>query len=173
MVHTKVRQEWEARYVSQYLVDKFPDRLTMHRVPLGEIPQVLQDALGPPTAKKWFRPSRPVADAIAITPDALILIEGKIFDPNRGIGQLYFYERLIGFTPELQRYKDLPVRLRLVTARLPPWASHAEAFPEIEIEEYQPEWIEEYYKHLQSYWTGENRQMRQIKKEKLIELGFT
>lgn len=172
LVHTTVRKEWEARFVSEYLAEKFPDVITMHRVPLGDIPQALKDEHGDIKAAKWFRPSRPIADAIAIADQVLVLIEGKIFDPNRALGQLLFYNRLIGYTPELSQYKDLPRILQLVTARTPPWASHAEAFPDIQIVEYQPTWINEYYAQLQGYWTKEARQGRQARKDVLKSLGY-
>ena len=158
--------------MSEYLLEKFPQAVTMHRVPLGAIPDELKEIHGPAAAVKWFRPSRPVADAIALFGRRLFLIEGKIFDPNRAIGQLLFYSRLIPSTPELKDYKDFTIIMQLVTARAPPWASRADLFPEIQIIEYQPAWIQEYYEHLQSYWTAEKRQGRIQRKDVLKSLGF-
>jgi len=173
LVHTTVRVEWEARYVSQYLADKYPTAIVMHRVPMGDIPEELKQAVGAIAATQWFRPSRPVADAIAITPTHLVLIEGKIFDPNRAIGQLLFYSRLIDFTPELAPYKDLPRIYQVVTAREPPWASHAQEFTDVQIIVYAPDWIQDYYEHLQGYWTKTTRAARETRKQTLTALGFT
>lgn len=172
LAHTTVRKEWEARYVSEYLLEKFPEATTMHRVPLGSIPDELKETHGPASATKWFRPNRPVADAIAVFGRRLFLIEGKIFDPNRAIGQLLFYSRLLQATPELKDYRDFTVIMQLVTARAPPWASRADLFPEVQIVVYQPAWIQDYYEHLQTYWTAEKRQGRITRKQVLTSLGY-
>jgi len=173
LVHTTVRTEWEARYVSQYLADTYPNATVMHRVPMGDIPDTVKQTVGAVAATQWFRPSRPVADAIAITPTTLVLIEGKIFDPNRAIGQLLFYSRLIDYTPELQPYASLSRAYQVVTAREPPWATHAHAFQDVQIVVYAPAWIQDYYTHLQSYWTKSTRAARETRKQTLTALGFT
>jgi len=159
--------------VSQYLADFYPAATVMHRVPMGDIPADLKAAVGDQAAFQWFRPSRPVADAIAITPTTLILIEGKIFNPNQAIGQLLFYSRLIDFTPELRPYVSLPRVYQVVTAREPPWATHAQEFTDVQIVVYAPDWIQDYYNHLQSYWTKNARAARTTRKQTLTALGFT
>jgi hypothetical protein len=172
LVHTTTRKSWEERFVSEYTLEKFPRNVIMLRCPLGEIPTEMQETHGTARAARWFRPARPVCDAIVIDGTRLVLIEGKIFNVRDGIGALLTYRPLVPYTPELEKYKRMAVVLRLVTARPPQWAIRSAEFNAVEIDVFQPPWIDDYYAHMEAYWTREHRLARQQRKEALKSLGY-
>ena len=172
MVHTVPRKSWEERFVSDYTLLNYPDDTIMLRVPIGPLPEKMVAEDGPVKAARWFRPSRPVADAIVLTKEKIVMIEGKVFMVRDGIGALLTYAPLVHHTPELLQHAGKPVELVLVTARPPQWAIMAAEHTNVRIDVYQPAWIDEYYEHMQSYWTKERRAGRQHRKEVLQALGY-
>lgn len=172
MVHTVVRKEWEAGFLSAYLVEKFPAATVMHRVPVGDIPPAITLDFGADAGARVFRPSRPVADAIVIQDKVLYLIEGKIWNINQAIGQALYYSRLIDYTPELTQYKDLQRVLQVVSARAPPWASSVHLFPEIEFVQYLTPDVKDYIEKTESYWTPTARADREQRKAQMRSLGW-
>ena len=173
MVHTVVRKEWEVGFLAAYLVAKFPAAVVIHRVPMGDIPPPITLDLGPAAGAKTFRPSRPVADAIVIQDQVLYLIEGKIWDINRAIGQALYYSRLIDTTAELKQYRDLPRVLQVVSARAPPWASSTHLFPGIDFVQWTTPDVGPYLAKMESYWSPVARAGRQQRREKMQAMGWT
>jgi hypothetical protein len=173
LVQTVVRKEWEAGFLSDYLVKTFPSAIVMHRVPVGDIPPAITLDFGVAVGSRIFRPSRPVADAIVIQDQVLYLIEGKIWDINTAIGQIIFYSRQLDYTPELSQYKDLPRRMQVVSARAPPWASGVHLFPEIEFIQHMTSDVKPYLEKKESYWTPAARADRQTRKDQMTAMGWT
>ena len=172
MPFTKQRQEWETRYVSDYVLQNYPNDRVQYRVPLGKVPESLIKELGLLKAIGIFRPYRPEVDALVITKDTLVLIEGKIFKVMDGLSKLPVYKSLIPETPELELYKKFPVRAVLVTPKEPVWAAPFIDAQEIFVDIFRPDWLEEYYQAQERYWTPEERMKRLQRKEVLKGLGF-
>jgi len=171
-LHTKVREENEARYVSDYILERFPGERYKLRVPLGNAPERWIEEMGAEKALRSYRSYRPEADAIVITEEKMILIEGKIFRVMDGISKLVVYRFLIPDTPELSEYQDRPIETRLVTPQPPYWATRFADHEGIEIDMYEPDWIQHYKERYNRYWTSEERAERAKRREVLKGLGM-
>lgn len=172
MPFTKMRTEHEARYVSEYVLQTFPDDIHQFRCPLGRVPESLIKELGLGKAIGMYRPYRPECDALVITNTHVVLIEGKIFKVMDGLSKLPVYRSLVAETPELDLYKKFPTRAILVTPKQPVWSAPFVQEQGIEIDIFLPDWLEEYYKSQEQYWTAEERMKRLGRKEVLKGLGF-
>lgn len=172
MVFTKLRAENEARYVSDYVLQKYPEDMAKYRCPLGKVPQSMIKELGIAKATGVFRPYRPEVDALVITATHVVLIEGKIFKVMDGLSKLPVYRSLIPETPELDLYKKFPTRAVLVTPKQPVWSAPWLREANIEVDIFIPEWLEEYFARQERYWTAEERMKRLERKEVLKGMGF-
>lgn len=129
-------------------------------------------SMGLGKAIRSFRPYRPEVDALLIAPESIILIEGKIVKVMDGMSKLPIYRSLIPTTPELIAYKSMPVRCILLTAKPPGWVGDVSEEHNVEIVEFRPNWLDEYYNRREEYWTQEEREKRQGRKATLQRLGF-
>jgi len=112
----KARVEAEAHLVSSYIAFAYPDDYSMQRVRLGPIePQLPIEELTESefamvgSFRRW-------ADAIVIQANQLVLIEGAIRPSTGDPATILLYSRRIKSTPELLKWRDLPVRMELVIA---------------------------------------------------------
>jgi len=169
---TKMRVEWEARYVSEYVLLKFPDDIVQFRCPLGRVPESMIKELGLAKAVGAYRPYRPEVDALVITDTHVVLVEGKIFKVMDGLSKLPIYRSLVKETPELDLYKNFPTRAILVTPKRPTVYGGVAREQSIEIDLFMPDWLEEYYQQQERYWTAEARLKRLERKEVLKGLGY-
>lgn len=193
-MHTKIRQHYEPRLVTEYVNQTWPDALVMYDVPLGPVPQNLALKVGEAQAARIARTARPKCDALVILPDEIVLIEGKIMDVNQGLGMLYLYKIAIPMTPELQEYltyrapgmgaqlmqtgpetwfkRTKPIRMILVAANPPEWASTICEHTEIEVVHFCPEWAGEYMAWRNREGTKGRIRARAKRKEVLTSLGY-
>lgn len=169
---TKLRADWEHRYVSDYVLMKYPHDIHKFRCPLGAVPEMWIREMGLGKAVKAFRPYRPEVDAAVITADRIVLIEGKIFKVMDGLSKLPIYRSLIPETPEFDEYKTLPIDAVLVTPKDPGWTRKVAVELSVEIVLYSPDWLKEYYELQEKYWTVEERVKRLKRKEKLKGLEY-
>lgn len=165
---TKIRENWEHRYVSDYVVTRYPHDAHKFRCPLGSVPEMWVQEMGLGKAIRAYRPYRPEADAAVITADAIVLIEAKIFKVMDGIAKLPIYRSLVAETPEFDAYRTLPVEAVLVTPKDPGWTRKVAVETNVRIELYMPDWIEEYYKKQEVYWTAEER-LKRMKRKRVLE----
>lgn len=194
-MHTKVRQSYEPRLVTEYITQNWPGATVLYDVPLGPVPQNLAQKVGEAQAARIARTARPRADAIIVLPTEIILIEAKIMDVNQGLGMLDLYEHAIPLTPELQEYltydKDTkmggygydpnietlsmqkPIRKILVAANPPEWAATICPRAGIEIITFCPDWCRDYMDWRNREGTRGRRQARANRKQILEKLGFT
>jgi hypothetical protein len=169
---TKVRENWEERYVSDYVLTFYPNDLAKFRCPLGSVPGQWIQEMGLGKAIKAYRPYRPEVDALVVTADELVAIEGKIFKVMDGIAKLPIYRSLIYDTPELSEYRSLPVQAVLVTPKDPGWSRKIADESKVKVHVWAPAWIQEYYEKQESYWTQDERFKRIRRKQVLEDLGF-
>jgi len=104
----KYRRNSELLYVSDYLATFYPDDITKVNVKLGPRIEKVGNYELTESEKRALYGFRAWADGIAITENAIILIEGKI-KPERyadGIGKLELYSKMVPRTPELEPYRD-------------------------------------------------------------------
>jgi hypothetical protein len=170
--HYKLREEWESRFVSEYIEARFPNTLKKIRVPLGPVRQEDIDVYGLMAAARRMRAFRPEVDAVVVTKRELILVEGKLMKVLDGYAKLIVYSALVDETPELSDYHALNRRMILATPKPPTWAlSIAQRF-DVEIDIYRPEWLAGYYNRQEKYWTAEGRYERERRKKAMRDIGL-
>lgn len=149
MAQKRKWQPREQRMLSEYMAEAFPGVPYKVRIRLGAVQPRIggkftadeSSMLG--VFRRW-------ADAMAFLPEkALLLIEAKIRPEPGVISQIELYEMLIPNTPELEQYRDWPIRKRIVYSIPDPATFSLARAKGIEIVSYRPEWIEEYMKTLQ------------------------
>jgi len=154
------RKERERRYISQYMKDTFPDMNWQINVELGRIPQEYVQRYGIARAAALFRPTRPRVDAVRWQPDKYYLIEAKLRDMKSGIGDLLYYKSVIPSTPDLPFYDGQPIVARLVIPFELEWLKPIadEAGIEVVVKHY--DFVDEYVRDRQHYFTSEYRAER-------------
>lgn len=163
------RKERERRFISEYMKDAFPEGYYQLNVELGPIPQEYVDRYGLGRAAALFRPTRPRVDAIKWTDTAYILIEAKIRDIKAGIGDLSYYRGMANRTPDLPWFEGQTIICRLVVPWMIEWIKVAAEEAQVEIVVFKPDWIDEYVRERQHYFTAEYRAER-AEKMRLREL---
>lgn len=154
------RKERERRYISEYMLDTWPAGGWRLNVQLGPIPQDLIDRHGPIQAARIFQPTRPRVDAVMPTDDAYYLIEAKVRDVKNGIGDLTFYRGLASKTLDLPGYTGQPIVARLVIPWMIEWMQDAADANQVDVRVFERDWIADYVKERQNYFTAEYRQER-------------
>ena len=152
------RKERERRYISEYMKDTWPEGDYQLNVELGPIPQEYVDRLGLGRATALFRPTRPRVDAVKWTPDVYYLIEAKIRDIKAGIGDLTYYRNILSETLDLPFHDGQVIISRLVVPWMLDWLAPVARANKIEVVVYEKEWIADYVKERQHYFTSEYRQ---------------
>jgi len=140
----KPYKQRERRYVPEYVNKKYPDRVTVfYNMAVGPAPEALAKA-HPEIPIEHFRRWRFWIDAVVILRDRMVLLEGKLRKPAEGLGQLLLYRALLPQTPELKPYINLPIEMRLVTARPDPRVIGVAASLGITVDIYSPQWVIDY-----------------------------
>ena len=154
------RKERERRYIAEYMKHAFPAGNWQLNVELGPIPQEYIDRYGLGKAAALFRPTRPRVDAIQWSEDHYYIIEAKIRDIKAGIGDLSYYRNMIPETPDLPFYDGQPITARLVVPFMIDWINTAAKAAQVEVIVFWADWIAEYVKERQHYFTAEYREKR-------------
>jgi len=157
------RKERERRYISQYMKDTFPDMHYQINVELGAIPAEYIQRYGITRAAALFRPTRPRVDAVRWQPDKYYLIEAKLRDIKGGIGDLMYYKSVIPATPDLPFYDGQPIVVRLVIPWMLDWLKPTADQAGIEVDVKWYDFVDEYVKERQHYFTAEYREKRKEK----------
>lgn len=163
------RKERERRFISEYMVETWPKGDWQLNVELGPIPQEYVDRYGLGKAAAMFRPTRPRVDAVKWDGDKYYIIEAKIRDIKAGIGDLTYYLAMVPKTPDLLMYKGQTVVGRLVVPWMLDWIKTAADAVGIEVVIFKPDWIDDYVKERQHYFTAAYRAAR-AEKMKLREI---
>jgi hypothetical protein len=154
------RKERERRYISEYMLSTFPEGGWQLNVELGPIPQEYVDRYGLGKAAALFRPTRPRVDAVKWSPSAYYIIEAKIRDIKAGIGDLTYYKGMVAQTPDLPFYDNQPIICRLVVPWMIDWIKTAADAVGVDVAVFWSDWIADYVKERQHYFTAEYRAER-------------
>ena len=154
------RQERERRYISEYMRQTWPEGHWQLNVELGPIPQEYLDRYGLGKAAAMFRPTRPRVDAVKWTENKYYLVEAKIRDIKAGIGDLSYYRGMVPRTPDLPYYNGQELVFRLVVPWMIEWIRVAADAAGVEVIVFWQEWIADYVKERQHYFTAEYRAER-------------
>ena len=148
-------EQRERRLVSEWRLERYPSAAHILECNIGPLPEDLADTYGQTKAAKMFNAWRLVVDCVVILQDRLLLVEGKVFRPRDGVGDLLCYRPLVYLTPELVQYKGLPIELVLVI----PWTnSMVNTLCEvngIRMELFSPAWVQDFVVEHGKYWTRE------------------
>ena len=141
-------EQRERRMIVDYVRTKYPDATVYYNFKVGGAPSSLEKNTSvienPNIALPWAR----YVDALVITPTELLLIEAKLPAKPEAVAQLMLYRQLLPKTPQLSGYLNLPVRLRIVTARPDPQLVEFAAQQGIEVEIFQPDYAMVYLEKL-------------------------
>ena len=165
------RQERERRFISEYMKETWPEGNYQINVELGPIPEEYVQRYGIARAAALFRPTRPRVDAVKWDPDRYYIIEAKIRDIKAGIGDLLYYMNVLAATPDLPNYTGQPIIARLVIPWSLEWLKPIADVNNIEIVVYERDWIAEYVKERQHYFSAEYRAARAEKMRLRTVLG--
>ena len=165
------RQERERRFISEYMKETWPEGNYQINVELGPIPEEYVQRYGIARAAALFRPTRPRVDAVKWDPDRYYIIEAKIRDIKAGIGDLLYYMNVLAATPDLPNYTGQPIIARLVIPWSLEWLKPIADVNNIEIVVYERDWIAEYVKERQHYFSAEYRAARAEKMRIRTVLG--
>ena len=155
-----VRKERERRFISEYMLETWPGADWELNVELGSIPDDYIRRLGVTRAAALFRPTRPRVDAVKWTPEKYYIIEAKIRDMKSGIGDLTYYKAMAKKAPDLPFYDGQQLVCRLVIPVMLEWVREAADALDIEVVVFRPEWIDDYVRERQLYFTAEYRAAR-------------
>ena len=131
------RVDWERLLVYEYILRFYPETPHWLREEVGPMPEGYNNQLYNRT-RRW-------ADAIIRAEDEIIVIEGKMKAEPNVIGQVLNYKNLIPQTPMLAKYKNLPVRPRVITAMITDQVKELIENSGIEVEIFKPSNYDEWY----------------------------
>ena len=154
------RKERERRYISEYMMHQWPQGGWQLNVELGPIPKEYVDRYGMGKAAALVRPTRPRVDAVKWTSDRYYLIEAKIRDIKAGIGDLSYYRNMISTTPDLPFYHGQEIVARLVVPWMIDWMIAAAEAAKVDVAVFWVDWIDEYVRERQHYFTADYRAER-------------
>jgi len=162
---------FERKYVADYMLATFPEGGYQLGFPLGVVPDYLVRDVGYETAARQARPWRPEVDAVKFRPEAILLIEAKVFKTFDALAKLVWYGKLVAATRELAPWWGKEVRLRLVTPRITPGLDEAAAVSGVEVDYYVTAEVLQHAQMYERYWTREYRAQREAKMATRRALG--
>jgi len=157
------RKERERRYIAEYMKWQWPQGGWQLNVEIGPIPKEYVERYGLSKAAALFRPTRPRVDAVHWDQDHYYIIEAKVRSIKTGIGDLYYYRSLIPLTPDLPLYTGQELIYRLIVPWNIEWMKVAADAAQIDTVVFWQDWIADYVKERQYYFTAEYQAKRKEK----------
>lgn len=157
------RAEREKRFISEYCKATFAPGQYVLNVELGKIPTELVEMEGIAKARVAYRPWRRRIDAVAWDDTTYKLIEAKIRDPFEGLGRLHSYYTMALDTTDLPGYEGQTFEKVLVVPFALEWIKAAAIRDNTTLVEFWADWIADYIKERQEYFTAEYRATRNEK----------
>ena len=131
------RVNWEREISNEYLARFYPEMPHWTRIEVGPMPKGENADLYSRT-RRW-------ADAVVREPDNMLIVEFKMRANQDVVGQLMNYRQLLPQTPMFIKYKDLPVKCRVVAAMCDEQIKALIEGNGIELEMFQPRNYEKWY----------------------------
>lgn len=134
----------ERRYIREYVLTRFPKRQwAAWNMPIGLPPEELRRA-NPDLQLRTFNSWRAYADALVHDGAVIWLIEAKINNIKRGVGDLDRYMTIVRQTPELHRFQDTEINpLLVIPLDDQVTIQHAQTRG-FSVDVYRPEWVADY-----------------------------
>lgn len=138
----------DRRYVVEFVDQYWPRNRAYFNLRMGEPPIAMAQALPGLNIDRYARVFKKTCDAVVITEDEIILIEGELRRPVEGLGELLVYRDLIPTTPELRPYLPRGIRTILVCPLADPTMSLQLQEQRVELAIFKPKWVEDYLKEV-------------------------
>jgi hypothetical protein len=151
----------------------YPKAEVRMRVPLGPIPKETQADYGLMKGLRVYRPWRPECDAAARWKNTTILVEAKIFKYMDGLSKLPVYRSLLSTTPELAHWPADVVMELLIPAPITWVLTAAQNLGVRVVHTFTPEYIKQAWDERDKYWTKDAIALREERKRKLQEAGYS
>lgn len=134
----KKRINWEKNIAYEYIQTYFRDFPYWLRIEVGAIPP------GPDGV--YYAKTRRWADCVIRMPDHLLVIEFKMKAEPQVVSQLLNYQMLVKETPLFSRWKDLPVKIKIVCAMIDDTTHRFIESQGIDVEVFKPSNFDEWFK---------------------------
>lgn len=157
---SRTNRQVEGKMLSEYLLQEYPQFVTVNRQPLGKLVNGLAAEVGQEKAIKLSRAFRPEVDAVVVLPRHLILIEAKVWNVVNGLAKLPLYRALVATTPELQQYMPRDIIMELVVGWTNDNLETMATAMDVRVKTYNPPWLQEIVDGLHKYWTADYRRAR-------------
>lgn len=138
----------DRRYVIEWVNENYPADKVFFNLRLGPPTLAIAEKYPGIDVNRYARVWKRTCDAVVITKDEILLIEGELRRPVEGLGELLVYRDLIWATPELKPYSGRKVRTILLVPLHDPQTEGIANKNEIEIIIYRPRWVEEYLREV-------------------------
>ena len=140
----KPYQQRDRRYVVEYVTEIYPNDRQFFNLRMGPAPISIAEAYPGLNVDRFARVWKKTCDAVVITKDEIVLIEGELRRPTEGLGELLVYRDLINTTPELQPFMGKKIRTVLLCPILDPTMTMQLRDHNIDAVLYKPQWVEDY-----------------------------
>ena len=138
----------DRRYVAEWVIDNYPHDQVFFNLRLGPAPAEIVAAYPGIDVDRLGRVWKKTCDAVVVTDEHIVLIEGELRRPMEAIGELQVYRDLLTTTPELKPWSHLPVRTILLCPVEDPTLNLILRERKIEKAVYRPAWVEEYLREV-------------------------
>jgi len=144
----KPYQQRDRRYVVEYCGEKWPNDTWFFNLRMGPAPISVAEKYPGMDVDRYARVWKKTSDAVVVTKDEIILIEGELRRPTMALGELLVYRDLINTTPELQPYLGRKLRTILLCPVEDPTITMQLRDHNVELALYKPAWVETYLKEV-------------------------
>ena len=134
----QTRINWERILAHEYTEKFYPEIPHWYRIEVGAIPGDGSDPIYAKT-RRW-------ADCVLRMPDHMLILEFKMKAEPSVVSQLEHYQFLLPETPLFKKYRELPVKIKVVAAMIDGNARDFIASRGIEVEMYKPTNFDQWYK---------------------------
>lgn len=138
----------DRRYVAEWVIENYPYAEVFYNLRLGPPPAFISAAFPGVDVDRWARVWKKTCDAVVITDEEIILIEGELRRPLLALGELLIYRDLLTTTPELTPYIGKRVRTVLLCPIEDPTLELTLREHKIEKELFRPPWVEQYLREV-------------------------
>lgn len=138
----------DRRYVVEFVNEYFPHDRAFFNLRMGPAPLGVVEKYPGIDVDRYARVWKRTCDAVVVTKDEIVLIEGELRRPVEGLGELLVYREHIPGTPELRPHLGKRVRAILVVPIPDPTLDMLVKEHNIEIVIFRPKWVEDYLREV-------------------------
>ncbi len=134
----------DRRYVVEYVTNTYPHDLAWFNLRMGMAPISVAEAHPGMDVDRYARVWKKTCDAVVVTPNEIVLIEGELRRPSLALGELLVYRDLISTTTELKPYSGRAIKTILLCPITDPTLTMQLKDHKIDLAVYRPKWVEQY-----------------------------